>query len=323
MNPKQEAKLLSKLQARALKFEESIQELWSGYGQINRYVVKGGGIDSIIAKEIDLGQAKDHPRGWNTYASHQRKLRSYEVELNWYSEWEGSCPKSIRTPKCYFIEEGPTEKLLILEDLDAAGFTERLQRVDLDQLKLIIQWLARFHAHFMGQEPRGLWAKGTYWHLERREDEWECMQDGPLKDKAQAISDQLDRAKYRTIIHGDAKPANFCFSEDQDSLAAVDFQYVGGGCGMKDLAYCLSSCLDEAGLKDHHQDLLDYYFEQLKVELKTSDEGFDEAAIETEWRSFYPYAWADLYRFLMGWMPDNYRINDFVKQEIIKSLEGS
>ena len=51
-------------------------------------------------------------------------------------------------------------------------------------------------------------------------------------------------------MHGDAKLANFLFTSDHSQVAGVDFQYVGGGCGMKDVAYLLS-CLDEDACDTH------------------------------------------------------------------------
>jgi Ser/Thr protein kinase RdoA (MazF antagonist) len=60
--------------------------------------------------------------------------------------------------------------------------------------------------------------------------------------KAAVIDQVLNNCSYQTIVHGDAKLANFCFSKE-GAVSAVDFQYVGGGCGMKDVAYFLGSCL--------------------------------------------------------------------------------
>ena len=45
---------------------------------------------------------------------------------------------------------------------------------------------------------------------------------------------------------------------DGKAVAAVDFQYVGAGCGMKDVAYLLGSCLDDKGHEALEADLLDY-----------------------------------------------------------------
>lgn len=68
---------------------ESIQSLWSGYGEIVRYQVSGieHKLTSVIVKSIRLDKVMAHPRGWQSELSHQRKLTSYKVEANWYKHW--------------------------------------------------------------------------------------------------------------------------------------------------------------------------------------------------------------------------------------------
>jgi len=118
-----------------------------------------------------------------------------------------------------------------------------------------LKWLALFHAYFLGTE----WMNT-------------CLNDCP----------------YQTLVHGDAKVANFCFSENGEEVAAVDFQYVGGGVGIRDVVYLLSSCLDEDVLFREGEHYLDIYFTHL------------HSACE-----LYAVAWTDFYRFLLGWMPDH------------------
>ena len=59
---------------------ETIQNLWSGYGRIVRYGLEGAPMKSVVVKHVCLPDKDHHPRGWNTDRSHQRKVRSYEVE---------------------------------------------------------------------------------------------------------------------------------------------------------------------------------------------------------------------------------------------------
>jgi hypothetical protein len=90
----------------------------------------------------------------------------------------------------------------------------------------------------------------------------------PLKHAAPGIDELLRTAKHQTLLHGDAKLANFCFPSssssknhssggasgtsesgsrsgggDRDGLAvaAVDFQYTGWGVGVLDLYYCIGA----------------------------------------------------------------------------------
>jgi len=189
-----------------------------------------------------------------------------------------------------------------------------------------LSWLAHFHATFMGAEPRGLWEQGTYWHLDTRPDELAILakEDPALKDAAVAIDQKLRASPYQTLVHGDAKLANFCFSEDGASVAAVDFQYVGAGCGMKDVAYLVGSCLDEHACEREESALLGLYFGVLRGALTAQGTNLDLDALERDWRSLYPVAWTDFHRFLKGWSPGHWKINGYserLAREVLASLQ--
>ncbi len=261
-----------------------IQDLWSGYGQVLRYRLDGD--RTVVVKQVQ--PPRDRGR------SHARKLRSYEVEQAWYREFAPRCDDGCRIARCLHAGREGGGWLFIFEDLDAAGFPGRSRDPRGAALDACIDWLAAFHARFLDCPPTGLWSTGTYWHLATRPDELAAMPRSPLRDAAGAIDARLAAVRHRTLVHGDAKPANFCWSADGQRVAAVDFQYVGGGCGMKDLAYLLSG--EERGTVQHG---LDRYFSALRAALP-GDRG---AAVEAEWRPLYPWAVADFHRFLAGWSP--------------------
>ena len=118
------------------------------------------------------------------------------------------------------------------------------------------------------------------------------------------------------IIHGDAKLANFCFSADHQKVAAVDFQYIGKGCGIKDVMYFLSSCLSGAELAAMEQKLLDYYFSILLSATTSKLRQAEFQALEAEWRRLYTFVWADFVRFLLGWMPGHYKLHEYSLSQV-------
>lgn len=302
-----------------------IQSLWSGYGSIVRYGLNGASVQSVVVKHVSLPQAVAHPRGWNTSLSHQRKLKSYEVEAAWYRDWSALCGPGCRVPKCLALESVRNESIMVLEDLDASGFAVRRTSVGED-LHACVSWLAQFHATFMGAKPTGLWEQGTYWHLDTRPDELAILanEDPALKDAADAIDRKLKASPYQTLVHGDAKLANFCFSEDGASVAAVDFQYIGAGCGMKDLIYLVGSCLDELGCERLESEVLDLYFGVLRGVLIAQQSDIDLDLLERDWRALYPVAWTDFHRFLKGWSPGHWKINGYSERlalEVIANLK--
>jgi len=309
--------------ARSIVGTEVVQSLWSGYGQIVRCALEGGPQPSVIVKHVRFPDERDHPRGWDSDRSHERKLRSYQVEMAWYDQYAQRCVEACRVPRGLALQTQSDGVVMVLEDLDSAGFAGRRQRVNEFELEACLSWLANFHAAFMSKRPEGLWETGTYWHLATRPDELEALEDGPLKAAAVAIDRQLSASPFQTFVHGDAKLANFCFSDDGRHAAAVDFQYVGGGCGMKDVAYFISSCLDEDESEAQAPALLDRYFVFLRDALERSGQTIDFVELEADWRALYPVAWTDFTRFLRGWSPGHWKLHGYserLAREVVERL---
>lgn len=305
---------------------DDIQTLWSGYGKIVRYGLIGSEYLSVVVKHVKLPDINNHPRGWNTDRSHQRKIKSYQVESAWYQSVASLCGQSCRVPKSYAVESSETEFFMLLEDLDAAGFSARKQQANPSDMQACLKWLANFHATFINRsrEFPQLWHIGTYWHLDTRPDELKALEDVELKNAAEAIDRKLKNCNYQTLVHGDAKLANFCFRPDTNEVAAVDFQYVGGGCGMKDVAYFIGSCLFEEDCEQFEQELLNYYFSALQESLIDQKSSTDFSALEREWREMYFIAWTDFHRFVKGWSPGHWKIHGYserIAREVIASLE--
>ena len=154
MNPNFKDYLLELTHASAAEELEMIQSLWSGYGKIVRYQLVGASVDSVVVKFISLNHAEAHPRGWDTDISHERKVRSYEVETHWYQAWNQRCTNQCKTPDFIGSYSEGKDQWIILEDLNT-NFPLRKYELDLSEVRVCLKWLANFHAVFLGQGPRG------------------------------------------------------------------------------------------------------------------------------------------------------------------------
>ena len=301
-----------------------IQSLWSGYGDISRYSLTGCHHKSAIVKHSKKPTTEDHPYGWVSSLSNERKIKSYGIEQYWYAHFSELCSDACLVPEYFGGSSSKTETVMVLEDLNELGlYSLEESNINWRGIASCISWLANFHATFMGEHSSSLWENGTYWHLETRLEELEAMAPSDLKAKAQSIDLRLNSAKFQTLVHGDAKLANFCFSKSQNRVGAIDFQYIGSGCGMKDLAYFMSSCLDESECEALEEQILDHYFECLDSALQRLGQTIDFKALEVEWRNLFPFAWADFQRFLLGWSPGHWKINgynDRLVKEVLQEL---
>ncbi|MGS0680599.1 oxidoreductase family protein [Shewanella sp. 125m-7] len=303
---------------------ECIQSLWSGYGDISKYRFtlpssNANNDPHFVVKHICPPKDVTHPRGWTSSVSHQRKLDSYQVEINFYRHWAKACNQHCRVPtllaQTSFTTGTELTHLIVMSDLNSQGFSARASTLTIQQTKLCLAWLANFHAIFLtastNEKPDGLWPIGTYWHLATRQEEWHSMPDSELKAKAVRIDNLLNNCKYNTLVHGDAKVANFCFNENFTDVAAVDFQYVGNGVGVKDVIYLLGSCLTEQECAHNFAELLNEYFTLLTQAINLYQPNIDADAVIYEWRKLVDLAWADFERFLVGWAPTHSKRNQF------------
>jgi hypothetical protein len=131
---------------------EHIQSLWGGYGELFRVELAGAPTRTAVVKWVKppLG-ASDR--------SHQRKCRSYDVETAWYRDFASSCYQECRVAKLYASRQEQSETVLLLEDLDAAGY--RHATADRARHRPVLAWLATFHAASWGYF-RGAMASRRY-----------------------------------------------------------------------------------------------------------------------------------------------------------------
>jgi len=294
-----------------------IQSLWGGYGSIVRVPVAWEELGSVVVKEIRFPAGTD-----GDLVGHERKVRSFQVESHWYESWSHRCSGLCRSAQSYGTVRSGDEVSIILEDLNESGFTDRARWITEDQFRAVVRWLAHFHVTFLGESPDSLWPIGTYWHLGTRRKELRNLRDRSLAEVAHAIDSALNSSSFQTIVHGDAKLDNFCFTPDGKSSAAVDFQYVGGGVGVKDLAYFMGSAFPEWECERREQELLDLYFEELRAAVQRVGKMVNVEELERSWRPLYRLAWADFHRFAEGWKP-NYWASNGYSSKVVASVIAS
>lgn len=305
-----ERKLQRVLGADVARLDERLQSLWGGYGELWRAERSPG--NTIIVKHVQ-------PPREDSSIGHRRKLRSYDVEHAFYRQYAARCATApaSRVPQLIAAHVEKGSWLFVLEDLDAVGFAARRAYASPQDVTKVLTWLARFHARFLGQAPDQLWKVGTYWHLATRPDELRLMRHAPLRHAAPRIDSVLSNARFRTLVHGDAKLENACFTQmgdGPDEIAFVDFQYVGGGVGVKDVAYFLNGCLSPGECATLVPSYLDEYFLALRTALGAFGHASVASELEQEWRELFPLAWVDFYRFLLGWAPGQFDEDPFSEQ---------
>jgi hypothetical protein len=204
--------------------------------------------------------------------------RTYEVEHAFYRDLAGTL--EVRAPRCFHCDHDPVENryALLLEDLAPARPGDQIAGCDPDDAALAVEELVRLHA------PR--WGDPALWEhrwLSRQHpgadngDLFRTLAEGFLERYATRLEADIAalverfgarvadyasrRAEPFTVVHGDYRLDNLLFGGDR--VGVVDWQTVGLGPGVADLAYFLGASLRTAERREHERDLVRTYVEAM------------------------------------------------------------
>ena len=114
---------------------------------------------------------------------------------------------------------------------------------------------------------------------------------GPLREAAKADLDSRLRARFQTLLHGDAKPASFLWA-DGDGLQPSIFSMPAPGCGIRDVAYFSTAVGARTDARANSTSTL----RRCRKTGAKAPRKLDAAALEQEWRELFPVAWSDFCR---------------------------
>ncbi|OAR01240.1 hypothetical protein LLEC1_04520, partial [Akanthomyces lecanii] len=192
---------------------------------------------------------------------------------------------------------------------------------------LVLPPMAEFEARGAGEKlaPRSIWLNGGYTYLATRrteyaslasrlDSEWSaalCSPDGTASVAEKVAEFLIPRGRsFETFIHGDVKSENLFSTQSGVDVAFFDFQYVGLGLGVSDLAKLftcsvplhmlvnLSSPLpDTIAMQEGELELLIQYHQLLTQHEKIDGTRYDFVDLQRHWET----ALVDWCRFQASW----------------------
>ncbi|MHB8514994.1 MAG: phosphotransferase [Dehalococcoidia bacterium] len=212
-------------------------------------------------------------------------FRFYEREIRFYEEIADRV--DLRTPKRYHsaMDTGRGEYVLLLEDLAPARVGDQLAGCSLDDARLAVSELAKFHATWW-QSPE---LDAMDWMLviddpvhqsaqQSYSEAWEPFVQnfaGGLSKEMLALAERIGKNviniqhgfadEPRTIMHGDYRLDNMFFAGPGGGaeFAVVDWQITSRGRGIFDLAYFVCGGLPPALRRAHEMELVRLYHDLL------------------------------------------------------------
>jgi hypothetical protein len=232
-----------------------------------------------------------------------KMVRNYELEISWYRDLAASTP--VNCPHCYHAEiaDNGIDFVLLLDDRSPAKQGDQLAGANGTAMRAAVTELAALHAaHWNGPVlDQYEWLRFGTANKEIVRQLLPVLYTGFRERYAQRlepavlvmgqhlvdnIGHYLDAAPAAlTVVHSDYRLDNLLFAPD-GQVTVVDWQTVGVGAPMADLAYLIgTSIADPAVRADEELRLFDHYFELLQTA------GID-ADKSGHWRDYRRYAFS-------------------------------
>jgi Phosphotransferase enzyme family/SnoaL-like domain len=228
-------------------------------------------------------------------------LGMYEAEVRFYNELASET--STTTPRSYggSIVPGTADFVLLLEDLSSMTMADEVAGMSLAQADAAVGALAALHRSWWGRtgaedyawlptldHPRIAAVSAVYPML------WEgfCAKFGDLLSaEARVHGDRIAASwgdlmaqlakRPNTLLHMDFRCENMFFGTGSD-VTVFDWQAIGRGPGVYDLAYLLGGSLPTEVRRAHESELLHAYHDALGVESYSYDEMYKDFCFATQ-----------------------------------------
>ena len=260
------------------------------------------------------------------------------LQVETFNQTYGSGPGATRMVTAFTCtaivhEDNPIDSRfsLLLNDFSEDAGWHQVVQTDLVQTRATLQALARMHAFFwLGDKTEALasslWPIATYWDQAKQPADQAnrlstlfarfvadfgdpgVAEAAKRKDygallalHAERLEKEVHQGEKQTIIHGDAKSANFFYKtgssgEEGLEVGVIDFQWTGRGLCATDVAYAMWAC-PQSEVLDQEQQLLEFYHGQLAQEL--AKEGSKVPSLLT-FKAQYQAAFLDLCRVVIA-----------------------
>ena len=217
---------------------------------------------------------------WKTVSSHPSthtlltQLGIYRAEADFYTNLARRARIAPRTFYSDFDAESG-KVCLLLEDLSQLDAGDQIEGCTPEQARQVVTALAGLHAEFWADAPLSVrrFDSRASASMRMHSASWRRVRESAitipagLLDAADLIAPRVVSIKDRlgsaptTLLHGDVRADNAFF--DTDGVRLIDWQAVRVGRGAYDLAYFISTSLNEETRRTHQEDLLASYVEAL------------------------------------------------------------
>jgi hypothetical protein len=216
-----------------------------------------------------------------------RAQGAYEKEVRFYTELADSV--GIRTPRCLFaaVEPESGDFVMLLEDLRPAVQGDQLAGCSVDQAALALREVSCLHAPRWGDPGLEQFSFLTPASAETAQilqaiykalwpgfrERYADSLSTDAMDLAQRLGDRLagwvlSSTAPRCLVHGDYRLDNMLFGSEAGGypLAVVDWQTLGLGAALADVAYFMGASLLPEDRRTNEETLVREYHDRLRAD---------------------------------------------------------